>query len=334
MDRASTVSDIARIAGCAPTTVSRYLNKSGYVGEKTADRIREAIEQLEYRPNFLARSLRSRVNRTIFMAVPNIENPFFASFYKVVQSFAHSHGYFLIAYDTGAVAADEFRALSSAAELNVCGIILFSDNFTVDLHAELERIHIPAVVNDYEACGFDSVHGERNRSAYIATRHLLDCGHRRIGFVGGSRNTRIEKSRLGGFHQAMSEACVSCRDEYMVEGQFTIEAGKSAGMHYCGLEILPTAVCCANDLLALGLITCFHERGIRVPHDVSVVGIDNIIYDEACFPPLTSVTSDPEVMAEKAFAMLYSRISGDYAGPPRDVIVEHRLVIRGSTQCR
>lgn len=331
MQKTPTVSDIAEIVGCAPTTVSRYLNKSGYVGVETAKKIKQAIEKLQYKPNFLAQSLRSRVNKTIFMAVPDIENPFFAQLYKVVQSMATANGYFLTVYDTGANLDEEQRVLEFAAVMNVCGIIFFSNNFTQNLLDGLAQLGIPAVVNYYEKCQFDAVHGQKNQSSYTATRHLIDIGHKRIGFVGGSSNSLIEDSRKNGYLNALNDYHIDCNMQDVVEAGFTIAAGKKAGEYFKAQRSQPTAICCANDLVALGLITFFGKNDIRVPQDVSVIGIDNIMYGEVSSPALTSVTSDADQFAQSALNMLLDRITGSYDGPPRDVIVRHEIVVRAST---
>lgn len=327
----STVFDIANLAGCSPTTVSRFLNQSGYVSKNTAAKIEDAIKKLNYQPNFLARSLRSQINKTIFMAVADIENPFFAQLYKTVQRMATEEGYMLTVYNTGESEEEELRSLELAAQMNVCGIVFFSNNFTESLLCKLKQLKIAAVVNCYDSCDFDAVHGKKNHSAYMATNYLIQQGHTYVGFVGGNSNTAVESSRRNGFLQALQEHGLSCCDESFIEVGFTIEDGKRAGERFLASGKLPTAICCANDLLALGLMKYFNEHGVKIPKDVSIIGIDNIFYDEISYPSLTTVTSDADVFAEKALSMLLERIKG-YEGTPRNVEVLHRLIIRKSTR--
>lgn len=327
----STVFDIAGLAGCSPTTVSRFLNQSGYVSAKTAAKIEDAIKKLNYQPNLLARSLRNQINRTIFMAVADIENPFSAQLYKSVQRMAAEKGYMLTVYNTGASEKEEMYALELAAQMNVCGIIFFSDNFTENLLAKLKQLKIHAVVTRYEPCDFDAIHGKKNHSSYMAVDHLIRQGHTRIGFVGGNSNAAVEGSRRNGFLQALNEHGLLCDDKTFIEVEFTIEGGKKAGEYFLTLDKLPTAICCANDLLALGLMKCLNEHGVKIPEDVSITGVDNIFYDEISSPSLTSVSSDVDVFAEKALSMLIDRING-YQGAPRNVDVPHRLIVRKSTR--
>lgn len=332
MARASTVRDIAIHAGCAPTTVSRYLNRSGYVSAETAARIDRAIEHLDYTPNQIARSLKQQKNDTILLIVPNITNPFYAAFYRVVQALATSRGFIVTLYDTNEKREEELKAIRVAMESNMRGISFTSIDPDVNVISRLVRSGIPAVVNFYGKSPFDSVHGKRNDSAHIAVRHLIDYGHHRIGFAGGAPGTMVGLSRRRGYLNALQENGLPVLESLMVEFGFTLDSGRQAGEYFMALTERPTAICCANDLIAFGLMTYLNEQGVAIPDEVSVTGIDDIMYAQAASPPLTTVSSDPERFAEETVRLLFGRIDGTLQGEPRNAIIQHRLVLRRSTR--
>lgn len=332
MGNRPTIKEIANEAGVSSATVSRFINKSGYVNEETAARIQKAVEKFNFRPSQIARSLKTQSTHNLALIVPDIQNPFYSRMANRVQHLLLSRGYTVTLLDSGGEPAMEMKCLHVAASISVDGILFASISAQLAILEELEKLRIPVVmINSYDSCPFDSVHGVRCESTYLATKHLIRLGHRRIGYAGGTMHTAIENSRYGGYCKAMQEAGLKVDPSMVFEMGFNSDSGKKSGAYFTALEQMPTAICCGNDLIALGVLQVFQKKGIRVPQDVSLTGVDNIIYGELSSPPLTSVINDSDEFADKAVSALFDRIEGRYTGEPREYRIERQLVVRGST---
>lgn len=176
----------------------------------------------------------------------------------------------------------------------------------------------------------DSVHGERAYGTYLATTYLLENNHRRIAFAGGITSTTIGRSRKKGYLKALAEWSIPLDSRLVFEMGFSADSGYKAGKYFASLTERPTAICCANDMIAMGVLAAFREEGIQVPKDVSITGMDDIVYSQISNPPLTSVTNDSDDFAWHSFRLLFSRIDGQYTGEAREIILGRELVIRDS----
>lgn len=331
MGQSVTIRDIAREAGVSAATVSRFLNHNGYVEEQTAARIAAVVERFHYRPNRIAQSLKTKATKNLVLVVPDIQNPFYSSMANTVQELCLQQGYTVTLFDSGGDLKRELTCLGVAEDISADGILFASVACHRTILRELKRIGRPVVlINSYDACPFDSVHGMRNESTYLATRHLIELGHREIGFAGGGSGV-IGTSRRQGYLRAMEEAGLPVREEYLFEMGFDSASGRKCGVYFTALKRLPTAICCANDVIALGVLQVLREKGVAVPGGLSLTGVDDIAYSELCSPPLTSVTNDSGEFARLAVRALLGRLCGGYAGPPREFLIPRRLVVRAST---
>ncbi len=332
MGKAITIRDIAKEAKVSPTTVSRYLNGTGYVDEQTASRICEVVERFHYRPNRIAQSLKTKETKNLVLVVPDIQNPFYSKMANEMQRLLFEEGYTVTLFDSGGEFSMEMKYLGIADAIAADGILFASFSSHQTILRELQRSGVPVVmINSYDACPFDSVHGVRGQSTYLSTKHLIALGHTDIGFAGGNTGTSIEVSRRAGYLRAMQEAGLPVTGEYVFEMGFDSDSGRKCGTYFSALPKMPTAICCANDMIALGVIQILLERRYKLPRDVSVTGVDNIMYGDLCSPPLTSVTNDSSEFAHLAVKTLLERIRGTYTGDPREFLIQRRLVVRGST---
>lgn len=327
-----TIRDIAREAGVSTATISRYLNSPDLVDSNTADKIKDVISRFSYRPNRAAQSLKTGDNRSILLIVPDIANPVYGIMAKNIQILANAEGYAITLYNTSESSDKEMEAIALATEMSASGILFASIDATQSMLEAIRRSGIPAVsVSSYENRYFDFVHGVQGISTYLTTRYLLSLGHRCIALAGGVAGTVIACSRKTGYTKALDEASVPLDKSLVFEMGFSDDAGYKAGKYFSTLRPLPTAICCANDLLAIGVIQALKEAGVQVPGDVSVTGVDNIPYARALDPALTTVTNDSEKFAQAAITMLFDRINHTYSGGPREVKIVHELVVRRST---
>lgn len=313
------------------STVSRAINNSGRIDEQTKEKIELIIKKLGYIPNAAAQSLKTQKSRNIVLIIPDIANPFYSSLAKELQILVRSRNYILTLFNTNESLSEEMCAIASAKEISAGGIVFASIAEQRCIIESLLDTGIPSVLlNSYEACELDSVHGADKLGTYIAAKHLVEAGHRRIAFIGGARGTRVALSRKDGYIQALTEAGISIDNSLLFEMGFSEDAGYKGAKYLSGVSPLPTAICCANDIIAMGVLSALHELNISVPEQVSVTGMDNIIYSRISNPPLTSVTNDSKEFALESFRLLFERINADKNIPPQELIIGRHLVERKS----
>lgn len=334
MSRRITIKDVAKEAKVATTTVSRYLNHATNITPELAKRIEQAIVATNYRPNLLARSLKTQRSQIVSLIIPDICNPFYSVMAKTVQQLVSERGYFLTLYDTDGDWQKERTALTLALQQNCSGILYASLNFQTSFLRETDFSDTPVVgLNAYqEQFPFDLVHVAPEGGTYLAMKHLLSLGHRRIAYAGGAPGSMISDSRRHGYLQALKEANVSINGQYMFEMGFSQQDGYRAGRYFSTFSPLPTAICCANDQIALGVIEALQCLDVAVPTDISVTGMDDIPYSRLSRPSLTTVTNDGATFAEIATQLLWDRIEGKYTGQKRTVAVSNVLIERNSTK--
>lgn len=328
-----TVKDVAREANVSFSTVSRYLNSSGYVDVKTGEKIDEVIKRLNYRPNRIAQSLKTKSSKNIVLIVPDIQNPFYSKMANQIQHLTLMEGYTVTLLDSEESYENEIKGIHLAQDMSADGIIFASVSKHKSILDELDRCNISSVlVNSYDSCQFDTIHGVREQSTYLTTRHLINLGHHKIGFAGGAIGTVIGNSRKNGYIKAMQEAGIPVREDYMFEMGFSSDAGRKCGYYFSALNELPTAICCANDMIALGVLQALSQQGIRVPDQISITGVDDIMYGDLCNPRLTTVTNDSNEFAHYAVKALIERMNGTYSGEARELLISHELIVRDSTK--
>ena len=326
-----TMKDVAREAGVSIATVSRFFNDPSKLDSYTAWKLEQIIKKLGYKPNKAAQMLNTSKSGYIVQIVPDITNPFYASMTKEINRYARTKGYTVILSDTNESEEEEYNAIKIASEIMAEGVIITSLYAGKTLMERLNEISNCVVANRTFVDGnFDAVYSTGS-GIYKAANYLIKLGHKTIAFVGGGSGTGVEGIRKNGFLKAIREAGITPRQDLIFEMNFSEECGYKAGKYLASLKPVPTAVCCANDLIAVGLIKSLNEQSIKVPDDVSVVGMDNIPLVSMIHPRLTSVTNDGAKYGQIAAKMLFERILGEYKGPPRKAIIDEEIIERDST---
>ena len=325
-----TIREVAQAAGVSRSTVSRYFNHNGYLSDEARHRIETAIRRVGYEPNLVARGLKSGTSRMIVLSVPDIGNPYYARMAKAAQALCNAHGYALVLMDTGDGADGERETLALARQVCAAGIL----NATTGTCGHIPPVGIPmAGMCAYEEPGLhDVVTVSRSGGVCLAVQHLAALGHRRIAFVGGRRDSAIERGRLNSFLDQMAREGLPAPAALIRERGFNQEDGYAAARELMALPDRPTAMCCANDLLAFGAMRALNELGVGIPGRVSVTGMDDLPYAPITSPELTTVTNDGAAFVTEAFGMLIERIEGRYDGPGRRVEIPNRLIVRASTR--
>lgn len=327
--RPATIVDVARVARVSVATVSRALS-GGYCSPQTRERVLQAVEEVGYFPNRLARALVRRLSPTIGLVLPDIANPFFPALTRGVEDRASEFGFTVLLVNTDGDPARERRAVRSLLEHRVGGVILVTAQRGQRVVSDILAQGVPLVVMDRRAGAenVSTVTVDNVEGARLAVDHLLDLGHRRIAFIGGVPGAATAAGRLQGYRLALRSRGILLDPSLVAVGHFQYDGGYKAMRAL--LAHRPTAVFAANDLMALGAIKAAREAGMEVPQDVSVVGFDDIPMAEMAHPPLTTVRQPAYEMGREAARLLVEFVRGT-GGSPRDVVLPAELVIRRST---
>ncbi len=332
-----TIQDVANRSGVSAATVSRVVTGAVAVDPATAQRVREAIAALDYKPNLLARSFRRRATQTIGLLVPDNSNPFFAEVARTIEDAGFAEGYSVVLCNSDLSPAKQDAYIDVLLAKRVDGLILVSSGLipTIDGHDAVERIvdaGVPCVVVDRDLGDMpvDQVLIDNNQGGYLAGAYLADLGHRRFACAIGPSDLTPSAGRFAGFQAALAERGLRVAEEAIVRGNGHHDGGAAAVRELLRLGIDFTALFTFNDAMAVGAIGELQRVGRRVPGDVSVIGFDDIPQAAANYPSVTTVAQPTAEMGQVGVRLLLDRIARRDA-PPQRVTLPTRLVTREST---
>lgn len=325
---------MAREAGVSVATVSRAFN-NGPVDEKTRRRIRQVAEALRYSPNGAARSLITSRTSTLGVVLPCLHGEFFSEVIRGIDRTAQQNAYHLLVSSSH---ADRFEveAALRAMRGRVDGLIVMSPDIDAPgLEANLPD-SLPVVLLNCAVAGaaFDSFNTDNYSGAYQMVTHLIGHGHRRIVMIEGASNNHDAKERLRGYRAALKDSGAEWRREWEIPGDFTESAGHQAAERVLDLgSSYPTAIFAANDSMAIGAISAFRERGVRVPEDLAVAGFDDIPIARYFNPPLTTVHVAISELGERATERVLSAVLNKNQHERHQETLSTTLVVRRSCGC-
>lgn len=331
----SSLKDVAARAGVSARTVSNVVNGSARVSGPTRQRVQEAIDELGYRPNLAARNLRGGRTGVIGLAIPELHSPYFGELAGLLVDEARRRSWTVIIDQTHGDADAERRLLTGDGGRVMDGLII--SPWALEAQEVAATAPLPVVL-----LGERSPHGLADRvavdnvaAADEATTHLLALGRRRIAAIGLQPHLHngTAEQRADGYRRALRGAGITPRPEWeRTVGALHREDGSRAMAELLDGDTVPDAVFAFTDELALGALHMAHERGVRVPEDLAIVGFDDIEDGRFSHPTLTTVSPDKRQIAERALQCLADRIySPDNQVPASDLTIPHRLVIRGTT---
>lgn len=340
MEKQATIRDVARLAGVSLATVSRVLSDGDYpVSAELKQRVRDAVAQLGYVPNTVARSLRQDVSRDIGLVIPNISNPFYLQTMLGINDALNKKDYSLILCNTMRNAQQERVYLRQLFERKVRGIILSSVDENADIVEEYGKKGMKFVLLDQKITGMEStgINFDSRAGARMATEHLISLGHSRIAFatMPMTRWTRTEMHM--GYRDALVLAGLGYDSRLVYErmpeklaayADFELEAGKMIAESFLADGCPATAIVCINDMLAIGLIKTLKARGVRVPEDVSVFGFDDIPFASTFEPSLSTVHYPAIETGRLAAMMLMDTLESGSGEMPVSMQLAPSLVIR------
>jgi DNA-binding LacI/PurR family transcriptional regulator len=329
--RQPSIKDIARLARVSHSTVSRALQNSPLVNARTAEKIRQIAHESGYRASAVARGLVTQRTRAIGLVVTTVADPFASEVVSGVEQAANDRGYAVFLADSNADPEREKKVVQSFAERRVDGIIVTSSRVGALYLPLLSEMMVPIVlVNDQHPGAFaHSVMIGNLEGSREAARHLVGLGHRRIAYVGDQFGYQSDIERFAGYREALNAADIPFLPELVVHGDGKPEAAMRAMDKLLALSDRPTAVCCYNDMSALGAMRSLRLHGLRVPEDISVVGFDDLFLASYTQPTLTTVRQPMRRMGQLAMESLFKLMSGEESAIR--IRVEAELIVREST---
>lgn len=326
-----TIKDVAKRANVSTATVSRVLAGSNLVSEDLRQRVLESIEALDYIPNQVGRSLRRQTTNIVGLVITDIQNPFFTSILRGAQDVFHEHKLVVLTANSDENPAQELLQLQILRSQGVRGLIFApsrSDYFGLEYlftgMAVVAIDRMPVNIN------VDSVVVDNLAGAKAATQHLLDLGHRRIGFIAGISKVTTGKDRLRGYLEALREAGLHRNDELIQDGSFLQAGGYTAMSNLLDLPVPPTAIVSSNNLMSLGALQALQERCVKIPADMAIVGFDDMPWAMCLQPPLTVVAQPTYEIGRQAALLLLERFENP-ATPARSLVLDTQLIVRAST---
>jgi LacI family repressor for deo operon, udp, cdd, tsx, nupC, and nupG len=333
----TSIRDVAREVGMSTATVSRALRGMPRVSEATRRKVLEAAERLDYVASPHAVSLASGQTRAVGVVVPYVTRWFYGSVVHGAEELLRGAGYDLLLYNLAGDHDARHRVFSThLLRKRVDAVLVLALTPTGEEVASLTRLGRPVAIVGGRVSGWSTVRIDDVATARTAMRHLLELGHRRIAYVGGSLENQLDFSapldRLTGYREAMAEAGLPVDRDWEVTGDFTVRGGSSAAQHLLALRPRPTAIFAASDEMAIGAIHAARRAGLRVPEDLSVIGIDD--HEMAELFELTTVSQPAHEQGRLAARLLLDAIEADGAHEPQTITVPTELVVRGTTAPR
>ncbi len=308
----ATIKDVAKLAGVSTTTVSHVINKTRFVAKDTQLAVGEAIRELNYSPSAVARSLKVNRTKSIGLLASTSEAPYFAEIIESIEHHCYARGYTLILCNSHNDFDKQRAYLAMLAQKRVDGLLIMCAEYPAPLLDILNDYRqIPMVVMDWtedQDTSTDRIIDNAVLGGLMATRYLIERGHRDIATIPGQLARNTGGGRHRGYLQALAEAGIPVNNDWIVQGDFEPESGYQAMKKILAYPQRPTAVFCGGDEMAMGALCAIDEQGLRVPEDISVIGYDNVRHSRFFSPALTTVHQPKEVLGESAIAMLLDRI--------------------------
>ncbi len=327
----TTIYDIAKAVGVTQTTVANALAGRGNVSEATRKRILQCAQDMGYRPNVLARGLAKGKTSTIGFLLPTIANPFYPEIAEEIERITHVHDYQLLLCNTHHDYALGRQNLERLVSRWVDGIIVMGSSMDLtDLVHQFQH-GLPIVLCNWQenepSPGIPQVNVDFRLAGELAAHHLLALGHQKIAIIVDEPQ---QTTRFAGFRAALLSAGIPLQDEMIQLGDSTIESGHAAARTLLTSPQRPTAIFATNDWMAIGALEAAREEGIRVPEDLSIIGLDNVIVGAHISPPLTTIDIPKHQLAKEATELLIRQIDGarDQA---QSILIPPELLVRHST---
>lgn len=329
------IKDIARLAGVSSATVSRVMNDSGYVSDKTREKVSSTIKKYDYVPNLTARSLSKKVSSYIGVVIPDIENEFFSKMTTGISTVAGSEEFNIQLLNSNENIDIENKFLQGIVGHDLAGLIIVpvaSDNiYCKEKLNSLKKQGLPIVLIDRDIDGLKlpSVFVDNISSSFEAVKVLIDEGHKKIGIIKGAMNSKPGRERYKGYLKALEYAGIEINSKYIVQGNFRLEGAYQACKRLLDLKDPPTAIFSSNNFSTLGCIKAFNEKGLKLGEDISLIGFDDIEVLNILNFNLSAVRRQAKLQGMEAMKLILEMINGRDVNN-KEIIIPSELILRGS----
>ena len=321
------------MAGVSSATVSYVINNGPHtVSPDTRARVLDAVQKLGYRPNAVARNLRRQRTTTLGLILPDTQNPFFAEVARGIESVALENGYVVIQCHADFSPERELQFVETLYGERIAGVLWFPTADNAEPARRLAQYRVPLVAIDRLPHGIDvpSVVADNFRGAYLATQHLIELGHTRIGCIARPSDLSHSEQRLRGYLTALQEHGIRPDESLIVRSGYRPEAGRLAAQELFRRSPRPTAIFAYNDFMAIGALRAAYEQRLDVPGELAVVGFDNIPQAALTCPALTSVSQAKTELGRRAARLLIDLIE-ERTPEQNQIVLDVELVVREST---
>ncbi len=328
----TSMKEVAKRAGVSIATVSAVINDNKFVSTELKVKVEEAIKELNYRPNRIARSLKGKEKKLIGVMVTEITNPFYPLMIKGIEDFALTSGFNILLSTTSDDEKVEYKLIESILDQGVDGVVLAtidnSDSKSLEL---LKKENVPTVLINRAPKNYpgSKVYVDSYKVGTLATEYLLQLGHKKIAFIGGERQNTKERERA--FLEVMKSRNLPVPNEWIIDSEYNFEKVKSITKEIIKNKDRPTAIYAGMDIIAFEVAKAILEEGLRIPEDISIVGSDNIPFSEDFRVPLTSVDVQAYEIGKRGLEILIDKITKKEEEVQDQVIFDPTLVIRNST---
>lgn len=325
-----TIYDVAKTAGVSIATVSKVINNTGKISEKTRNKVLDVTKKLEYYPNVMASALMGKKTKTIGLIIPDLANPFFSELARHTENRANELEYNLITCSTDYLPERESKYISLLKQKKVDGFILASGFEDLKKVEDLMKEDIPVAVvaRDFPMFPVNAVAIDDFMGGYQATSYLINLGHKNIGII--ARDVWSNRERIRGYKQALEDNNLNVPSYFEYAEETNIICGKKIAHNYLNNNNPPTAIFTCNDLLTIGAIKAAKENGILVPEQLSLVGFDNTMIATITDPPLTTIGQPIDVMGREVMDLMVGMIEHNKQDKIRITLIPE-LVERNST---
>ncbi|WNR46520.1 LacI family DNA-binding transcriptional regulator [Paenibacillus roseipurpureus] len=327
-----TIKDIAKLAGVSHTTVSRALNNSPLIQEETKERIRIIAEQLDYTPNYNAKSLVLDRSYNLGLFFTTLSKGTSAGFFY--EAIRGVNSVIQDRYQLIVKGIDDYTSFHTITKKSFDGIIIVSqsdDDSAIIEHIVKKEIPLVVLNRPVDTEGVLNVLSDEEQGAFLAGAYLVEQGHSRIALIEGRKGFKSAQNRKEGFERAMAHYGITVPAMYRLPGMYDLESGRKAMQQFLSLDAKPTAVFCCNDEMALGAIKAVFEAGLQVPDDISVVGFDDTVFAAYVTPALTTVRRPIEQISTEGALRLLGNIENKFH-ETEQVLLRTELIIRESVK--
>ncbi|WP_449621105.1 LacI family DNA-binding transcriptional regulator [Robertmurraya sp. Marseille-Q9965] len=332
-----TIKDVAKISGVSPSTVSRVIADNPRISEDTKKKVRKAMKDLGYHPNINARNLVAKSTKAIGVIMPSstnvaLQNPFFPEILRGIGSVLHDAEYsmYLSTGETEKEILSEVQRIVYGSYVD--GVILLYSRINDKVTNFLREQGFPFVIvgkpYDFDT-EINHVDNDNFRAGKEITKHLIDMGHEKIAFIGGSRELFVTRDRESGYVAALNDAGLEECDAYKIHTEFLKSGGREAVEHLMSLDTMPTGLVVSDDLISLGILSMLENYGIRVPQDISLVSFNNVYLSEITNPALTTVDIQIYELGAQSAKVLIEKTKNKNEAAKR-IIIPYQIVYRDS----